>query len=203
MPCHSSWSRDQALVQIVDAALADATRRSGKWLKCRPGCSRCCVGVFAINQLDARRLREGLSELELKDGERAARILERAHQTVARLSAEFPGDPSTGVLDESQESAQRWNDFANDQVCPALDPQTGVCELYDFRPIACRTFGPPVMSEGDLEICELCFDGATEQDIGAAEMHLDFSNLEAALLKDIEITSARRGETIVAFALVR
>ena len=28
---------DQKLIQIVDSALAEATRRSGKWLACRPG----------------------------------------------------------------------------------------------------------------------------------------------------------------------
>jgi hypothetical protein len=30
-------ARDKKLIQIVDAALADATRRSGSWLECRPG----------------------------------------------------------------------------------------------------------------------------------------------------------------------
>src|SRR5258708_2886343 len=58
---------DGALIQIVDAALADAARRSGEWLVCRPGCTQCCVGVFAINQLDAVRLRQGLAELEQTD----------------------------------------------------------------------------------------------------------------------------------------
>src|SRR6266849_9800536 len=56
-----------ALIQIVDAALADATRRSGEWLVCRPGCTQCCVGVFAINRLDTVRLQQGLADLEKTD----------------------------------------------------------------------------------------------------------------------------------------
>src|SRR5438309_9745162 len=73
---------DGALIQIVDAALADAARRSGEWLVCRPGCAQCCVGVFAINQLDAVRLRQGLAELEKTDPERAGRIRLRARASV-------------------------------------------------------------------------------------------------------------------------
>src|SRR5579864_5357306 len=79
-------SRDSELIQIVDAALADATRRSGKWLACRVGCTQCCIGVFAINQLDASRLRAGLNDLESREPARAARVRARAREAVARLS---------------------------------------------------------------------------------------------------------------------
>ena len=81
MPCHAP-ARDQELIQIVNAALADAFQKSSKWLACKPGCSQCCHGVFAINQLDAIRLREGLAKLETQDPERAARIRKRVRDTV-------------------------------------------------------------------------------------------------------------------------
>ncbi|MGB6133131.1 MAG: YkgJ family cysteine cluster protein, partial [Acidobacteriaceae bacterium] len=69
---------DAQLVQIVDAAVADAARRAGSWLKCAPGCTQCCYGVFAISQLDAARLRDGLAALEASDPARAAAVRERA-----------------------------------------------------------------------------------------------------------------------------
>ena len=72
---------DAELIQIVSAALADAARRSGEWLVCRPGCTQCCVGVFAIHQLDAVRLQDGLAELERKDAQRASRIHARARDS--------------------------------------------------------------------------------------------------------------------------
>ena len=81
---------DGALIQIVDAALADAARRSGEWLVCRPGCTQCCVGVFAINQLDAARLQQGLADLKQTDPQRARKIRQRARKSIERLSAEFP-----------------------------------------------------------------------------------------------------------------
>lgn len=204
MPCHAP-ARDQELIQIVNAALADAFQKSSKWLACKPGCSQCCHGVFAINQLDAIRLRKGLAELETEDRERAARIRTRVLDTVARLSEDYPGDPVSGILDEddTDEAAKRWDDFANAEPCPVLDPATGTCELYEYRPVTCRTFGPALKSDGDLGHCELCFVGATEEEVVANEMHPDPDNLEAALVEELQRTTGECGETIIAFALAR
>ena len=121
---------DKQLVQILDAALADTARRSGDWLVCKPGCTQCCVGVFAINQLDAARLQQGLEELTGSEPERAQSVRERARKSVERLTQGFPGDPVTGLLDPSEEAEARFEDFGNDEPCAALDPATGLCDLY-------------------------------------------------------------------------
>jgi Fe-S-cluster containining protein len=191
------------LIQIVDSALADASRRGGEWLVCRPGCTQCCIGVFSINQLDARRLRQGLSDLELVEPERARRVRNRAREAVVRLATEFPGDPVTGLLNEGEVFERQFSEFANDEPCPALDPETGNCELYESRPMTCRTFGPPVRSEEGLGVCELCFHEASDEEIAACEMIPDPDDLESTLLHELEETMGARGETIVAFALAR
>jgi Fe-S-cluster containining protein len=192
---------DGALIQIVDAALANATRRSGEWLVCRPGCTQCCVGVFAINQLDAVRLQQGLSDLKKADPQKARRIRARARDSIRRLSAEFPGDAKTGMLDEGPEAEESFAEFANDEPCPVLDPETGLCDLYDARPMTCRTFGPPVRSDGGLGVCELCFHGATDEQIAGCEMVADPEDLEAKVLAKLEESQSARGRTIVAFCV--
>ena len=167
-------SGDQELIQIVDAALADATRRSKGWLVCRKGCTPCCIGVFAINQLDAARLQRGLADLARRDPQRAEAVKQRAREAVARLSP-----------------------------CPALDPVEGTCDLYDSRPLTCRTFGPPVRVEGGgLGVCELCYQGCSEEEVAACEMVPDPDDLESALVKKVEESTGKRGDTIVAFPLV-
>jgi len=194
-------SGDRKLIQIVDAALDDIARRSGKWLVCGPGCTQCCIGAFPINQLAASRLRRGLADLKIKSPERAARIRQRSREAVARLASDFPGDPETGILDEGNEAAQRFSDFANDEPCPVLDPVTGMCELYESRPMTCRVFGPPVSSEDGLGVCELCFKSATDEEIAACEMKPDPDDLESALLQEVEKNTGVRGNTIIAFCL--
>src|SRR5689334_945422 len=194
---------DQKLIQIVDGALAETARKSGDWLACRKGCTQCCYGPFAISQLDAMRLRKGLSDLNGNDPQRAAQIHRRAKQAVARLTPEFPGDPRSGILDEDEDAEARFAEFANDEPCPALDPATGTCDLYSARPMTCRTFGPPIRSgeENGLGVCELCYHGATEKQIAACEMVPDPDNLEEKLIAEAEKKSGKRGNTIVAFCL--
>lgn len=127
-------------MQIVDAALAEAVRKAGTQLACRPGCTDCCIGSFPISEQDAARLRQGLAALEQ---ERAARIRDRAGR------------------------------FEEEDYCPALDPATGLCELYEARPITCRTFGPALHFPGEaIGVCELCFEGATAEEIAACAVEI-------------------------------
>jgi Fe-S-cluster containining protein len=192
---------DQKLIQIVDAALADVTRSSKGGLVCRKGCTQCCIGVFAINQLDAARLRRGLAQLAVRDPEQAAAVRQRARDSVRRLAREFPGDPATGLLGDTKKELQRFEAFANEEPCPALDPDEGTCDLYESRPMTCRVFGPPVRAEDGLGVCELCYNGFSETEIAACEMIPDPEDLESRVLKEVERATGLSGETIIAFAL--
>jgi Fe-S-cluster containining protein len=187
------------LFPILDAALASTTERSGNWLACRPGCHQCCIGVFAISQLDAENLREGLTMAEAGV---AQRIRTRAAESRARLRTEFPGDPTTGLLFTEPQHEEAFADFANDEPCPVLDPDTGTCDLYEFRPVQCRTFGPPVRDEDDhLTVCELCFVDAPTDEVARCEMNQSWRPLEDELIAVAEQQTGLHGPTIVAFAL--
>ena len=192
---------DSELIQIMDAAFADAARRAGTWLVCRPGCSQCCHGAFALNGLDAVRLRQGMDELRADNPVRAAVVEQRAQAWIAEHGPEFPGSLLTGLLGASEDERERFEDFANDAACPALDPSTGRCDLYAARPLTCRVFGPPVRMEQDedsgLGCCELCFVGASEEEIATCEMEVPH-DVEAQIVN----TMNAKGETVVAFALV-
>jgi len=194
------------LIPIVTAALASATARSGPHLVCRPGCTQCCIGVFPIAQQDAARLREGLSSLTEIDPAKSQRILGRVAASLARLDPWFPGDLSTGILNQDHEAAILFEEFANDEPCPVLDLATGTCDLYEYRPILCRTFGPPMQTAGDegevnLATCELCYIHATTAEIAACELDPAIPALEAASNEVFNAAHHIHGETLVAYAL--
>jgi len=200
------WNQDRQLLQIADAAFADAASRSGPHLVCRPGCTQCCHGAFAINALDAQRLRQGIAELSSAAPEKAAMIRARADLYWNEFGPSFPGDTTTGILGETEEAQEAFEEFANEAACPALNPESGLCELYEYRPMTCRVFGPPVRSQAEpgeseqpeegLAICELCFTTANSEEIIAAEMQVPHAE-EAALLNQL----GQPGETIIAWCL--
>jgi Fe-S-cluster containining protein len=211
---HGLRQQDAQLLQIVDTAFADSARRSGEHLVCRPGCTQCCHGAFAINPLDALRLRTALAQLAVTEPEQATAIEERARHYLAEFGPSFPGDQATGILSESNEAQDAFEDFANDAPCPVLNPNTGLCDLYAARPMTCRVFGPPVRvqsepaeaSEEGFAICELCFTNATEEEIAAAEMIVPHSE-EQLVLEALQEEQGLgdgiiSGNTIIAYCLL-
>jgi Fe-S-cluster containining protein len=191
-----------ALVSIVDAAVADAYRRGGTHLVCRPGCSQCCIGVFPIAQQDGARLRDGLRIVAQTEPAKATRIRERVAASLTRLDPWFPGDRVTGTLAEDYDASILFEEYANDEPCPVLDLEQGTCDLYEHRPILCRTFGPPMRTEeGNLATCELCFIHATTEEIAAAELDPAIPAREAASNEAYNAAEGVNGETLVAYAL--
>ena len=134
----------------------------------------------------------------------AADIQRRARIWLYEHGSTFPGDPRTGRLGDTDAERARFENYANQAPCPALDPVTGHCDIYQWRPMTCRVFGPPVRVEADadgatvLGHCELCFEGATTAEVAACEMRVPH-DLEQNLLDEI----ADPAETVVAFALLR
>jgi Fe-S-cluster containining protein len=186
---------DRSFLAILDARLAEGARAAGDRLACRPGCTECCIGPFPINELDALRLRRGLADLGATDPARAEAVRNRAMRDVLDYAPEFPGAPDTGWLADRDDALDRFFESHAGRPCPVLDPETGTCDLYAWRPVSCRTFGPPVrIGAEDLPPCRLCFVGCGIAEIESFRVEPDPEDLEGALL-------AGERETIVAFAL--
>jgi Fe-S-cluster containining protein len=170
-------AEDRRFLRVLDASLADGACIAGAHLACRIGCTECCIGAFPITQLDARRLREGWSALHAADPARASAVLARAERIQAERDTEGP--------------------------CAALDPTSGACDLYAWRPVTCRTFGLPVrIGDDDLSPCRLCFTNAPPADIAAARVTIDPEGEEQALVQALSDVGIADESTTVADALL-
>jgi Fe-S-cluster containining protein len=184
---------DAQLRASIDETMREAARRAGAWLACRAGCTPCCVGPFGITALDAWRLKEGMAALAATDAARAGRVRARAEAYVRTIAPQYPGNAETGEL-EDEDALPASMDEA---PCPALDPDTGRCELYEWRPVTCRTFGPATkVGEQEFAACQLCYEGASEAEVAACAVEVDEEGLEVKLLAELG-----GGMTIVAYAL--
>jgi Fe-S-cluster containining protein len=111
---------------------------------CHAGCSSCCIGLFSVTRLDARRVQEGFRRLPAVERER---ITARATQQVRALEAAYPRLKSSISIDD-------WSDRIIDETvslfcdtpCPALQ-DNGLCALYAHRPLICRSMGLPTQQE--------------------------------------------------------
>jgi len=191
---------DARLTASLDATLIEAGRLAGGWLACRPGCAECCIGPFPISRLDAERLRAGLLTIEQADPAGAAAVRRRAEQACRLFAEGFPGDPGTGRFNDDDRAADAFLARHGRMPCPALVPESGHCALYDYRPVSCRTFGPPVrLGEEALPPCRLCFVGAPPAEVERCRVEPDREGLEEALLA--AWPDQGKWETLIAFAL--
>jgi Fe-S-cluster containining protein len=196
-------SADRMVLRVVDATMARAASDAGERLACRPGCTECCIGPFPITRLDAFRLREGLAFLASSDPARAQSVLDRARRAVSIMESGFPGDRVTGRLGPDDAAEERFAARCADLPCPALDPSAGTCDLYAFRPLSCRTFGPPVRIGGaDLPPCRLCFAGSTTAEIESCRVEPDPEGAEESALTLFGERPEDDWETLVAYALL-
>jgi Fe-S-cluster containining protein len=204
-------SRDNEMLRILDARFERVSAIAGAHLVCKKGCTACCHGAFAITEMDAARLRAAMDEMRVARPRLASEIERRAKSWLAANGVDFPGSLTTGILGTSDEERVRFEGYANDAACPALDPVSGLCDVYDARPITCRVFGPPVRVEsGEAEEvkalghCELCFTQATAEEVAECELVVPYE-LEGELVEEMAMNEGRTNdgrETLVVFALL-
>ena len=107
-------------------------------------------------------------------------------------SKAFPGDARSGSLEDDIDEAA-FAAMHGNLACPALDAKSGACLLYEYRPIACRTYGPPLRLNGEaLPACPMCFKRANTEAIEAARVVLE-----------IPEEQDDKPRTLIAFALAR
>ncbi len=110
------------------------------WL-CRMGCDGCCRRLAAVPRLTEAEwelLQEGLAAL-----------------------------PSDQLQDIGHDMSALAEQPSRPYVCPLLDRSAGACRVYDYRPVACRTYGFYVDRDQGLyckdieaQMEEGCLDGA-------------------------------------------
>lgn len=193
---------DERLLRVLERAFAGSARKAGSRLACRPGCSECCIGPFPITRLDVWRLRRGLDALGRDDPSRAEALRERARAAVSLLAEGYPGDPGSGRLEAGEADLDRFFERHGSLACPALDPDSGRCDLHAWRPVCCRNYGPPARFGAQEALpCRLCFGGASREIVESCRMEPDRDGLEEQILAGMGVTGGDDWETLIAFAL--
>jgi Fe-S-cluster containining protein len=119
----------------------------------------------------------------------------RARNAVSILGKDFPGDEA--ALDRLHERHACL-------PCPLLDPLSGRCELYAWRPVSCRIYGPPIrFGAQESPPCRLCFAGASEETVERCRLEPDQEGLEEEILAGMGVVGGEEWETLIPFVLAR
>jgi Fe-S-cluster containining protein len=151
------------ILDEADAFFRAVMQSQPQNLQCGNGCSLCCYGLFEIGAADVPVLAEGLQKLHPM---RRRSIVRRAAKIVAE--SRHPNIREATPA-EKDEFFHRTASVA----CPNLD-DSGMCMIYEHRPLVCRTFGLP-LRDGDRylgDICDLNFNEATDEQRQAAAWDL-------------------------------
>lgn len=190
---------DALLLRIIDQAMAEAFTGSPDALRCGKGCFGCCIGPFPITTMDAARLRRGLAQLPAAT---ATAVQARAAEAVAAMLPRYPGDLQSGTLHPHRASELFSHPALKGIPCPALDLESGACTVYEFRPIACRTYGPAITLEGrHMPHCRLNYRGYTPEQVEACRVPVDPGPAGPAAAAEFEALGQPIEQTSVAFAL--
>ena len=92
---------------------------------------------------------------------------------------------------KGQPDGRTWHKNA----CPALDPKTQSCRVYEARPMICRSF-----LSTDAEACRQNAEGATEQGAGLLGSHLDYLAVHALCRQALKGISLVQSYSLAAVA---
>lgn len=131
----NEMDESQQLLQDLDARIelrVQSIRLGRDWWPCRRGCDHCCRHLAHPPELSAAewaRVDKAVAQLP---------VLERTtvEQKIDALLQQIIEDASNSSI-----------------VCPYLNEQEGACRIYDFRPVACRTYGFFVARDHD-QFCQ-------------------------------------------------
>jgi Fe-S-cluster containining protein len=97
-----------------------------------------------------------------------------------------------------RDDRQAFLDKTDDVACPNLD-ESGLCMMYEHRPIVCRTFGLPIRDGANYigDICELNFTEATQAEKDRAAWDLQWEDVvgpdELTIPEAIVVAARMRG----------
>ena len=152
----------------ADAFFGRVMAEQSQNLECGKGCSLCCHGLFEIGSGDVPVIAEGLAALHPA----------RRRKIVRRAAAIMELTAHPNLRECSPEEKEAFFDRTEHLPCPALS-ESGECEMYESRPLVCRTFGLPIRDGAQFigDICELNFTAASDEAKKAAAWDLQWEDV--------------------------
>jgi len=143
------FKRYEALVEKADKAFAQVKAQFPEEVKCAPGCADCCYALFDLTLIEALYINYHFKQ-QYTGADREP-LLEKANladRKIYKIKKNVFQSAQNGTREEKV-----LEDMGRERIrCPLLNDDNR-CDLYAFRPIACRVYGIPLAIGGKGHTC--------------------------------------------------
>jgi Fe-S-cluster containining protein len=145
------FKKYEAIVAQAERVFAQMKRQFPQEVRCRRGCADCCFALFDLTLIEALYVNHHFNHIF--KGEKKAQLIERAN-TADRKAYQIK-KRAYRHIQEGRDEADVLREVAAERIrCPLLNKEN-LCELYAYRPIACRVYGIPTAIGGKGHTCGL------------------------------------------------
>ena len=174
---HPWLQRHLEFLKGIEGWFGSVRSRHEGQMQCGRGCALCCRGLFDISLPDALVLAEGLAALPPEVLARVRTSAQSIQNGIAQDAPELTAPHFLNVLDAGRIDA--IVEHAKSPRCPLLG-EDNQCLVYEYRPLACRLEGVPMVDVRDGlfgDWCELNFTGGLPE-TALKDLQLDYYELQ-------------------------
>lgn len=189
----------EALVSKAESVFEQVKARYPDEVKCKEGCSDCCHALFDLTLIESLYINSRFNELF--DGKEKNDLIEKANKAdrqIYKIKKEAfrstqGGKEEEAVVEEVGQKRIR---------CPLLGKEN-LCEMYAFRPIACRVYGIPQAIGGKGRTCGLSGFKAGESypTLNHDIVHDQLKALSSELVHGIQSSYLQMAEILVPLSM--
>ena len=193
------FKRYESLVEKADKAFAMVKERFPEAVKCQPGCADCCYALFDLTLIEAMYINYHFNQQYQGVARDAfmekANIADRQTYKIKKTAFQSTREGKTDetVLEEMGQERIR---------CPLLSEENQ-CDLYAFRPIACRVYGIPLAIGGKGHTCGLSgfVQGENYPTFNHDVVHDQLMAISAEFVQEIQSRHVRMADVLVPLSM--
>lgn len=193
------FKKYEALVSNVEAAFAQVKDNYPEEVKCKQGCADCCHALFDLTLIEALYINSRFNEKF--DEEEKHEVIEKANKAdrlIYKIKKEAYRAHKGGKNEDKV-----IEDVAKKRIrCPLLG-KNDLCDMYEYRPIACRIYGIPQAIGGQGRTCGFSGfkAGKNYPTLNLDVVHDQLMTLSSALVRDIQSRHFRMAEVLVPLSM--
>ena len=145
------FKKYEALADKVESVFEVMKKKYPEEVRCAPGCTDCCYALFDLTLIEAVYVNHMFQKKF--SGARKEQLLETSNKVDRRTYKIKKAAYKAKQKGKGEEEI--IEDVGKERVRCAMLNDENVCDIYEFRPIACRLDGIPVAVGGKGRTCPL------------------------------------------------